>query len=617
MVAEESGEGRPGGPGGGAPAEARRGPTEGGPTEEGAPAGGDAPPAAALAAGLVASPVAAFLTDAAGVIVWANAAFERQCGHDRAGLLGRTPALLRSGRHGPEVYAELWATIAAGRSWRGLLVNRRRDGTEYTVRQAITPVLGAEGRPTHHLALHEDVTDEVAVAARTAHEATHDALTDLPNRRLFLELLGRELTRARRHGAGLAVHFLDLDHFKEVNDALGHATGDALLVAVARRLEATLRASDALARFGGDELVALQTDVAAAGDAQVLAQKLLDALAAPFVVEGHTLRTGASLGVALWLPGAPLPQPEALLEQADQALYHVKRAGRGTWALHDPGMTRRMSRRASLSRDVDGALARGELGLVFRLVAPLGQGPPGAISPPADDAAPGPHMLDAAARWRHPGLGELGERELEAAAVERGLLGRLVAWQLDAACLAAARWPGARDEPGPAGWRVCVPLSGLALGATGLDLLVERALAEAGLAPGRLVLSLPDATVLSPRGEHAPTFARLASAGVGLAAHGVGAGAASLLALRRVHLVRLTLASDLAATLPDDPLADALVRAFVAAAVGARALLVADGVESDAQRDALRALGVPAVAGPLLGPAVPPEDVPALLLGQP
>jgi diguanylate cyclase len=257
-----------------------------------------------------------------GTIVWVNDAFCRQSGYSRGHAIGRAPRLLKSGKQPRTFYRGLWETILSGRAWQGELVERRRDGSHYTVREVITPLLDSRGRVTHFIAIQHDVSSAAKQYARIQRLAYHDALTGLPNRKLFLERLRRAIRRARAQRGMLAVMFLDLDRFKRVNDSLGHTFGDRLLKAVAERLRAAVRKVDPVARLSGDEFTILLEHLRGPAVAGALAKKLVALMRQPFAIDGRRLTIGASVGIGLYPKDGK--SADALLARADAAMYRAK-----------------------------------------------------------------------------------------------------------------------------------------------------------------------------------------------------------------------------------------------------------------------------------------------------
>lgn len=289
----------------------------------------DAPNALRLAAWMLdESDEAALATDVRGQIVYVNKAFEALTGYVRAAALGRTPAILKSGLLGRDFYDELWGTLRSGHEFHGVLVNRRRDGTLYHEEKTIRPLRDGAGAVSHFLSCGHDVSARIEAFERLAHEASHDALTGLPNRSLFLDRLDQALHRGARSGEPFAIAMIDVDRFKPVNHLLGHEAGDAVLRSIAQRLRECLRESDSAARFGGDEFALLLTDTEA--PSRVL-DSIARACAEPVPIEGaEPLVVSLSIGVGVYPRDGC--DASALLRHADQAMYRVKRTGRGAVA---------------------------------------------------------------------------------------------------------------------------------------------------------------------------------------------------------------------------------------------------------------------------------------------
>jgi diguanylate cyclase (GGDEF)-like protein/PAS domain S-box-containing protein len=269
-------------------------------------------------------PDAVLVTDTAGHIVYANPAFERMTGYSSAELAGRTPAVLKSGMHEADFYRRLWSALLAGQEFRALFANRRKDGEPYYEDKIIRPLFDAEGRATHFISYGRDATARAREFEKLTHAATHDSLTDLPNRGLFLDRLGQALRQATRRGEPVTVAILDIDRFRDTNTRHGHLGGDAVLQAVAARTRACVRDADTVARIGGDEIGLVLVGAAHADAAAVLA-KIVAANAASVAFDGAQIRATVSVGAASYPHDAA--QGEALRKHADAALYAAKAAG--------------------------------------------------------------------------------------------------------------------------------------------------------------------------------------------------------------------------------------------------------------------------------------------------
>ncbi|WP_054774237.1 putative bifunctional diguanylate cyclase/phosphodiesterase [Methylogaea oryzae] len=269
-------------------------------------------------------------------IIAVNPAFAAITGYAPEEVIGKNPHLLSSGAHPPAFYDELYATLAATGCWNGEIVNRRKNGELFNEWLSIKQVRDDKGRLTHHVAVFSDISERKATERRMHHMAHYDVLTDLPNRTLLTDRIQQALAQARREEAALALMFIDLDRFKPVNDTLGHAVGDLLLKEVAIRLQECVRESDTVSRLGGDEFVVLLPTLDVAADALLVAEKILQALAAPFALAGHYIRISSSIGIAVY--------PEhgddeiQLLKNADTAMYYAKKSGRNNAKFYQPEM---------------------------------------------------------------------------------------------------------------------------------------------------------------------------------------------------------------------------------------------------------------------------------------
>lgn len=269
-------------------------------------------------------PDAVLVTDPAGRIVYANPAFERMTGYSSGEIAGRTPAILKSGIHEADFYRRLWSTILAGQEFRALFANRRKDGEPYYEDKIIRPLLDDAGAITHFISYGRDATERAREFDKLLHAATHDSLTDLPNRSLFLDRLGQALRHAARRDEPLTLGIMDIDRFRDTNNRYGHLAGDAVLQAVAARTLGCVRAADTVARIGGDELAILLVGTPESQAARVFA-KIVAANAAPLAYEAQEIRATVSLGAAGYPRDAQ--DDEALRKLADGAMYAAKTSG--------------------------------------------------------------------------------------------------------------------------------------------------------------------------------------------------------------------------------------------------------------------------------------------------
>jgi diguanylate cyclase (GGDEF)-like protein len=423
---------------------------------------------------------------------------------------------------------------------------------------------------------------------RIEHLAHHDTLTALPNRRLFQDRLEQALARWRRHGDGLALHLIDLDRFKEVNDSFGHAAGDALLREAGQRMRACLRDADTLARFGGDEFAVVQIDVNRSSDAASLAERLCEALRAPMQLGGQSVRPSGSVGIAL----VPNDGAEAatLLRHADLALYRSKSDGRDRYAFYAAEMDRANRDRRRLLADLAAALEEGQLAVHYQLRFA------------ADGRAT---CAEALLRWAHPERGTLPASSFVPLAEESGLIVPLGGWVIETACRDCHGWRHGGDG---LRLRVAVNLSPVQLDRDDVLGRAERALAATGLLPTDLEVEIAEGPLLAGDPRLLERLGALRARGVRVLLDDFGLGRSSLGALREMPLDGVKIAVALARTVTE-PRGAAFYAGLTALARGLGLEVVGEGAESAAQVEAMRRLGCDQVQGFHLAP---PEPAPAI-----
>jgi diguanylate cyclase (GGDEF)-like protein/PAS domain S-box-containing protein len=524
-----------------------------------------------------------------------NQAYEEFIGRTRAELIGRTVYDIYP-RDIAQRIVDLDNAAAEGlRTGAGLI---RAEVPAQTVRgpriinSLRLSVRGEDDAPGHLITVFEDVTDRRKAEERVVHMALHDALTDLPNRTHFQARLREAMARVAR-GELLAVHCLDLDNFKNINDALGHAVGDDLLKSVASRLRGCVREVDAVARLGGDEFAVIQNPIDGPADAADLAQRIRDALCRPFDLGGVQAVVNASIGIAL-APG-DASEPEALLKQADMALYAAKAEGRGVFRFFQAEMDARMRLRHEIEHELRDAIAAGELRVHYQ---------------PVVDIASGEVCgLEALLRWPNARRGLVPPAEFITIAEESGLIIPLGEWVLRKALADAARWPEHV--------RIAVNLSPVQFRSSDLAATVIAACAAARVAPARLELEVTEAAFLAATKEVLATLDQLRALGVKIVMDDFGTGYSSLNYLRRFHFDKIKIDRSFVRDLSDEGnLSAVIVEAVVRLARALDVTTTAEGVETVAQLDIIRAAGVTEMQGWLYSAARPIEEIDALFAAQ-
>ena len=408
--------------------------------------------------------------------------------------------------------------------------------------------------------------------------AMHDLLTGLPNRRLFHDRLLQATGQARRDSSRVAVFYLDLDHFKSINDLLGHPAGDATLQVLAERLRGCLRPGDTLARLGGDEFAVIQPMLRhgehAAVDAQALGRRLLAAADDPIDLDGHALQAGLSVGVTVSDAGVPL-QPTQLMKQADIALYEAKEAGRGRLRFFEPAMSIRLRQRQAMEADLRQAVCTHALVLHFQ--------------PQVDLATGNVFGAEALLRWNRPGHGLVPPDEFIGLAEASGLIVPIGLWVLREACLRAVTWPS--------GIGIAVNVSPVQMRHEGFCQAVIDTIGETGLDPGRLELEITEGVLMQDTDETLAILQRLRDHGIRLAMDDFGTGYSSLGYLQKFRFDKIKIDRSFVSRLGQDPNADAIVRAVVGMSEALGVRTIAEGVETSSQASELRAHGCPEAQG--------------------
>ena len=537
-------------------------------------------------------PTTIFLKNAGdGRYVLINRAGEKLWGFSREEALGKTAG---------EVFPPDEAAIIAARDAKLLQTGDPSfDEREITVASGGTRSIHArrmlvqdtEGKSTYVLGVIDDITERKLADARIAHLAHYDALTDLPNRLLLRERLEYELAYVRR-GGKLAVLYIDLDHFKGVNDTLGHTAGDELLKAVAARLRGCLRDTDTVARLGGDEFAIVQAPLKRAPEAAKLAQRLRDAVVqSPFEINGHQVVVDLSIGIAL----APNDGREVdqLLKNADMALYGAKAEGRGTYRYFESAMDARMKRRRQLETDLRSALTRGEFELHYQPLVRV-----------ADNEIGG---WEALLRWRHPQRGLVPADEFIPVAEETGLIIPIGDWVLRQACIDAATW---RDDI-----KVAVNLSAAQFRSQALLQTVIGSLAASGLNANRLELEITESVLMHSNETTLRTLHQLRELGIRVAMDDFGTRYSSLSYLRSFPFDKIKIDRSFVHDLLLSVDSSKIVEAMVWLAHNLNMTVTAEGVESEEQLIVLREMGCNEMQGYLFGKPIPADEV--LLLASP
>ncbi|HEX4951876.1 MAG TPA: EAL domain-containing protein [Thermoanaerobaculia bacterium] len=532
------------------------------------------------------------VTDADRRIIAVNEAFTEITGYSQSDVLGEHPRILSSGHHDSDFYDAMWGQIDATGHWRGEVTDRRRDGSVFACWLSISRLTDSSGRVTNYIANFSDITLQKEAQARIQWLAHFDPLTSLPNRVLLTDRMNQAIRQVERAQQPLALMFLDLDHFKNVNDTLGHRSGDALLVELAQRLVAVVRDSDTVSRLGGDEFILLLPG-ADASAAATIAEHLLADIARPFRLKSYELTVTSSIGIALYpLDGADF---ETLMKCADTAMYRAKNQGRNAYRFFTAEMQELAARHLLLEAELRRALDRGQLYLHYQPQMALGCG----------------HILgvEALLRWRHPELGQVPPTEFIPIAEDTGLILAIGEWVLRTAVRQVKTW---HDEGLPP-LTVAVNLSAVQFLQPNLPELVRRALMDAELPAEHLELELTETVATRDPPAAMIMMAELRGLGVRLALDDFGTGHASLAYLKRFRVNKLKIEGTFVRDLDQDPEDKAIVQAILGLARSLNFRCSAEGVETAEQLEYLRQQGCDEVQGYYISRPVPAEEVPALV----
>ncbi len=527
------------------------------------------------------------ITDANGAIQSVNAAFSQITGYSAAQALGQNPRLLKSDRQDADFYREFWANLVSVGNWTGELFNRQKDGHIYNEWKTIKAVLNESGEVISYICAFTDISRRASDARQLAELAYHDALTGLPNRRKLDELMTEAIATASRKGTGLCVMYLDLDQFKPVNDELGHAAGDQVLIEVAARLRTSVRQSDTVARVGGDEFVILLQGPVTDEGAYSVASNVLIALKDPITAGQRSVRIGVSIGCARY----PLDGDDAatLLQNADSAMYAAKRFAL-EFSFFDTGAVAQPA--PDLAFDLWRAVERAEMYLLYQpqLTA---------------DSRRQLRGCEVLLRWNHAHLGEVSPLTFIPIAEKNGAILKLGQWVLETACHQLAEW----HASGLGDLTLSVNVSSRQLQDPQFAEQLGRVLQTSGVDPGALELEITEADAMLELRNPRSQLSQLRTLGVKLAIEDFGASYGSLTGLLSLPVDRLKISQAFVRELAQSPDARAISDCLVGIGNAMGLKVTAGGVESLAQLNVLAAQGCDLIQGYFTGR---PMTAPAL-----
>lgn len=537
------------------------------------------------------SPVTIVITDLQARIEYVNQAFTRSSGYTEQEALGQNPRILQSGKTPASTYQAMWNQLKQGKPWQGEIINRGKNGREYTELVHISAVRDSSGAATHYLAHKEDITERKQAAERIQRLSHHDALTGLPNR----SLVGEQFQRISAQEQELALLWIDLDHFKEVNDALGHNMGDLLLLEVTRRLRANLKVQDLLSRQSGDDFFALLPATSQDG-AAALAQRLLQIIAQPIHLGQQEIVITCSIGIAVYPHDAR--QFDQLLQNAEAAMYRAKDEGRNNYHFFTQEMQAHAARTLALSSALKQALTYNELRLVYQ---------------PQMDLASGRVIgMEALLRWESAHWGMVSPAEFIPLAEDSGYIIPIGQWVLQTAIEQLQSWL----TQGLAPLTMAVNLSALQFHQPELPAQITQLLQTSALPSHYLELELTEAMALKKPELALQQMQAFSAQGIQLSIDDFGTGYSSLSRLKAFPIHKLKIDQSFVRDLESDPGDQAIVNAIIQMAHSLGLKTIAEGVETAEQLELLRQQGCDEIQGYYFSRPLAPQDIPAFIARQ-
>jgi diguanylate cyclase (GGDEF)-like protein/PAS domain S-box-containing protein len=533
------------------------------------------------------------VTAADGTIVAINPSFTLLTGYTPEEVIGKNPRILQSGRQDAMFYQAMWSNLIATGHWEGEIWNRRKNGEIYAEWLSINSIFNSDGSVNRRVALFSDITKRKQSEELIWKQANFDPLTGLPNRSMFRDRLEQAVKQSRRAGLPLALMFIDLDRFKEINDTLGHEVGDALLVDAAQRLSHCVRNTDTVARLGGDEFTVILGDFDDYDSAERIAQTILNSLAQPFQLGAEKSQISASIGITFYPKDAT--GLDDLLKNADQAMYAAKDKGRNAYCCFTPSMQDAILNRIQLTADLREALADNQFQVYYQPVVDITTGVIG--------------KAEALIRWHHPMRGLINPDDFIVLAEETGLIIDIGAWVLRTACSQVNVW---RNQ-GQLSLRIAVNVSARQFHDVHFIDTVRGVLAETGLPPEALELEITEGMMMHNM-EHTIAIIRtLRELGVQISEDDFGTGYSSLNYLKQFPIHTLKIDKSFIRDIGSDSDDAALVIAIIAMAKSLHLSIVAEGVETEEQLAFLRAQGCTQCQGFLFAKPMPEQEFGAFL----
>ena len=530
---------------------------------------------------------ALIIADAENRIQEVNSALTRLTGYERDAVIGEFAGVLGSGRGSSDFSHTMYKAIDEKGQWQGEIWNRRKDGKMVALWLTVNTLFNDDGSVHRRVALFSDITEQKQAEERIRIQANFDDLTQLPNRRMFHDRLAQSVKLSQRSGLPVALLFMDLDHFKDINDTLGHIKGDALLVMAAQRISGCVRATDTVSRMGGDEFTVVLTEIDDLRSVDRIAQSIVVALSQPFEMEHDSVQLSVSMGISLWPDDTT--DLDDLIKNADQAMYAAKRGGRNRFCYFTPAMQTAALQRMQMLVDLRSALAQGQFKLHFQPIVNLATGRI--------------HKAEALIRWQHPVHGMVGPVTFIPLAEESGLINEIGHWVFVEAARQVKCW---RNTLTP-DFQISVNVSPVQMRTSDLSALWLPLLAEMGLEGNSLVIEITEGMLLEDSCQIVKQLQAFRQAGVQLAIDDFGTGYSSLSYVQKLDIDYLKIDQSFIRNLASKKNDRALSESMVAMAHKLGLSVIAEGVETQTQSDLLSKMGCDYVQGYLYAKPVPAE----------